>query len=208
MRHAILVAHRSHRGAGQDRRDRATLVEHDPHDPGEELGRPRADDELAPGPFGEHVRPTRAGPQPDQAPQRPQVDEQNERVRLAPDRRDEIPLHDVLRQVVPPIAADHRTERDPNEERGDDLAGRKRENDGDGRGEHRPETERGRGDGEADREGVDDREQRLRDADGRHGGQKDQSAHPEHEATSRHGRSSPTTAAGGGLGCWLTRGRY
>ncbi len=116
-------------------------MEHEAHDPREELRGSRTTDDLASGPLGKGQRPAGASPQTDQPAESPQVHEEDQRVRFTPDRGDEIPLHDVTWQLVPDLATDHAPHGDPDEQRADDLAGGERQNDRHRGRHHRPDAE-------------------------------------------------------------------
>jgi hypothetical protein len=109
-------------------------MEDDAHQPGEELGRAWSHDDLAARPLGEAQCTAGPGPEADQAAQRPKVDQQDQGVGLAADRRDQVFLNDVQ------LAADHPAQRDSYEERTHDFPGGKGEDDGDGWRQDRPEA--------------------------------------------------------------------
>src|SRR5690606_22282959 len=114
---ALGVGDGAHGGAGEDGRDGAALVEHDAHEPGEELGAARPADDAPAGPDGGVLRAASAGPQTDEPAQAPEVDEQDDGVGLAADGGQEVRVDDVV------VRADEPADDDAEEQGADDLAG-------------------------------------------------------------------------------------
>jgi hypothetical protein len=127
---AVTIGDRLHRGAGEHRAHRAPLVEENPDQPAEEEARARAPGDPATHGLGEVTSSPRLSPDPDQATQTPQVDQQDLGVALgAYGGEQEAGDRVGLGRAAPLEQQDHAPGQDPCEQREQDLPGGEGEED-------------------------------------------------------------------------------
>jgi len=134
MRHIVLITDGARRGAREDRGDGAALMKDQTHDPGEKFGRAGALHHLLAGPLREPERAPRPRPEPDEAAERPEVDQQDERKVLRADGRQQKGVDDV------DLSGDDAPRRDADKKCAHHLSQPEGQHDGDERRKNRPEA--------------------------------------------------------------------